>query len=704
MDVDIKTGTIFHKTMQAFEDGNKIIVHRGGTGSGKTYDIVLFLFSIALISKDLIITIVSESKPHLDIGVIRILSNVCKPLGLWGKSSWNISTSRWTSPTGSIIEFFSADRIDKALGARRDYLYGNEVNSLKKDVWDELARRSENVIADFNPTAQFWMENWLSNYDKTVVIKSNYTDNPFLPETERNRIEMRVSRDENFKRIHFDCEYGITEGIIFSNWYQIDTIPDGLDEKAIYGLDFGFTNDPTALIKTIETEDAFYFDELIYQTGMLNSDIIKRFDSLGLKKNYDEIIADSAEPKSIQELCNAGYNVKKAVKGPDSIIKGLDTLLSKPIYVTKRSVNLIKELRAYSWALNKDGNPTNKPIDAYNHCFVGETLIETINGSKRIDAIKAGDLVMTSNGYKPVSKFFDNGYDEVLHMSISFRNLVVDIKATANHKIKTTKGWKQLKDLKAGDVLYTLKKSNLKDNFSTETCIINTQAKDISLKEQDFYTETYGSTTMEKYLRDITSTTLTETDITTTSKTSNACVEANTLVCTSKKDCHATKKCKKQENEWIMQEHMHQNGMVQKRAGRGIENIMKNRWGLEKKQSLNASNVKTNLKPLQGNLIDSVQTNASQNGEETQDLTMNRGFASNVEKHSFVINTQKENFAVENVVEEISLVSVGKDNVYDIEVDDMHEYFANGILVHNCIDASRYSVMHKINKFEFSIG
>jgi phage terminase large subunit len=121
------------------------------------------------------------------------------------------------------------------------------------------------------------------------------------------------------------------------------------------------------LIKTIETDDAFYVDELIYQTGMLNSDIIRRFDSLGLKKNYDEIIADSAEPKSIQEMCNAGYNVKGAVKGPDSIIKGIDTLLSKPMYVTKRSVNLIKELRAYSWALNKDGNPTNKPIDAYNH-------------------------------------------------------------------------------------------------------------------------------------------------------------------------------------------------------------------------------------------------------------------------------------------------------------------------------------------------
>jgi phage terminase large subunit len=360
----IKTGTIFNKTKAAFDGGKKIVIHRGGTGSGKTYDIILFLFSIAITTPDKIITVVSESRPHLDIGAIRILSGICKGIGLWTKSEWNASTAKWTSPTGSIIEFFSADRIDKALGARRDWLYGNEINSLKKDVWDELARRSENVIGDFNPTAQFWIEDWLANYDKTLTIKSNYLDNPFLPDTERARIAKRISRDENFKRIHFDCEYGVTEGIIFSNWFQVDSMPDG---DATYGLDFGFTNDPTSLIKVIETEEAFYLDELIYQTGLLNSDIIRMFGNLGLRKNYDEIIADSAEPKSIQELCNAGYNVKGAVKGPDSIKKGIDTLMSKPIYITKRSTNLIKEFRSYSWALNKDGRPTNKPIDAYNH-------------------------------------------------------------------------------------------------------------------------------------------------------------------------------------------------------------------------------------------------------------------------------------------------------------------------------------------------
>lgn len=184
--VDIETGTIFDKTQKAFfYDGKKIVIHRGGTGSGKTYDIMLFLLSVALSNDDEIITVVSESRPHLDIGTIRILETVCKKINLWKKCNWNITSARWTAPTGSIIEFFSADRIDKALGARRDWLFGNEINSLKKDVWDELARRSENVIGDFNPTSQFWLEDWLMNYNDTIVIKSNYLDNPFLPETEK---------------------------------------------------------------------------------------------------------------------------------------------------------------------------------------------------------------------------------------------------------------------------------------------------------------------------------------------------------------------------------------------------------------------------------------------------------------------------------------------------------------------------------------
>lgn len=362
----IKTGNIYSRTKKSFDKGNKIIIHKGGTGSGKTFDIMLFLFSIAITQSNLIITVVSESRPHLEIGAIRILSGVCRQVNLWGKFNWNISKSVWTAPTGTIIEFFSADRIDKALGARRDYLYGNEINSLQKDVWDELARRSENVIGDFNPTAQFWLEEWVNNYDDFEIIKSNYLDNPFLPETELARIAKRASRDANFRRIHIDVEYGIYEGLVFENWSQIDTLPEG---DATYGIDWGFTNDPSALVKVIETVDSIYVDELMYQTGMLNRDIIRRMEALEIRKGYDEIIADSAEPKSIQEIHEAGFNIKPAEKGADSIRAGIDYIKSKHLFVTKRSVNLIKELRNYSWVVDKNGQATNKPIDSHNHCI-----------------------------------------------------------------------------------------------------------------------------------------------------------------------------------------------------------------------------------------------------------------------------------------------------------------------------------------------
>lgn len=364
MIVEINAGNIFKRTKTALDAGKKIIIHKGGTGSGKTYDIMQMLIIIALTQQNKIITVVSESKPHLDIGTIRILKTVLKSHNLFRDVDFNISTSRWTTQSGSIIEFFSADRIDKALGARRDWLYGNEINSLKLEVWDELARRSEFVIADFNPTSQFWLEKWIENYDLTTVITSNYTDNPFLPETERDRIEKRASRDPNFKRIHIDCEYGIYEGLVFTDWQQCDQLPEG---PCRYGLDFGYTNDPTAFVKVITTKDAYYVDEIFYRVGMLNRDIAAMMQQSGVRKNYDEIIADSAEPKSIDEIRLSGFNVKPAVKGPDSISAGIDRLKSKKLFITKRSVNLIRELRNYAWVTDKNGDPTNKPIDAFNH-------------------------------------------------------------------------------------------------------------------------------------------------------------------------------------------------------------------------------------------------------------------------------------------------------------------------------------------------
>ena len=364
MHIQIEHGNIFEKTKRAYDAGNKVIIHRGGTGSGKTFEIMIFLFwLLGSKVKNKVFTVVSESRPHLDIGCIRIAKLLTNnPLG--SVVRFNETKAVFNFPSGNVLEFFSADRIDKALGARRHLLYGNEINSLKLEVWDELARRSEIVIGDFNPMSQFWLEEWIQYYDLSTVITSNHLDNPFLPATERARIMKRALMDANFKRIHIDCEYGIFDGLIFTEWQQIDEMPEG-DVK--YGMDFGYTNNPTTLIACIETPEAYYFDGLIYQTGLTNRNIAKLFEAHGIKKRYDEIFADSAEPKSIDEIRMYGYNVKPAKKGADSVAAGISRLKSKKIYITKRSVDAIRELRNYSWQSDKDGRSTNKPIGIFNH-------------------------------------------------------------------------------------------------------------------------------------------------------------------------------------------------------------------------------------------------------------------------------------------------------------------------------------------------
>ena len=362
----IKAGNIHYLTRKAVEEGNHIVIHKGGTGSGKTYDIMIYLFiTYCMQNPNAIVTVVSESKPHLDIGCIRYAKQFHRNLELEETVKFNETRAFYTFPNNSILEFFSADRIGKALGARRNVLFGNEINHINLDIWDELARRSDIVIADFNPTWQFWLEGWLEYQENYKVILSNYFDNEYLSETERRKIELRAGKDPNFKRVHIDCEYGTSEGLIFQKYNIVDELPDA--DRVAYGLDFGFSNDPTALIRIATRGDDLYLDEVIYQTELTNREIVQLLKQNGLKPHYDEIIADSAEPKSIHEIRQAGFNIKPAVKGPDSIRAGIDRMLSFNIHITKQSTNLIKEFRNYTWVKDKEGKATGKPVDMYNH-------------------------------------------------------------------------------------------------------------------------------------------------------------------------------------------------------------------------------------------------------------------------------------------------------------------------------------------------
>jgi phage terminase large subunit len=367
VDKRIKFGYIFEQTEKAFKDGQKIIIHKGGTGSGKTYDLMLFLVVfVAMQQKGKVITVVSESKPHLDIGAIRITQKILMELDLSDTVIYNSTRAIFTFPSKSVIEFFSADRIEKALGARRFLLYGNEINSLKFEIWDELARRSEFVIGDFNPTAEFWLEKFLAYYGQHRIIKSNYLNNPFLPEEERKRIELRAKLDVNFRRTHVDVEYGSLEGLIFTDWKQVEAFPENC-KWVSYGMDFGFTNDPTTLVKVGLKDGELWLDELEYRTGLLASDMVVILRKLGLGW-LDEIVADN-KPETIFELRQAGFNVKAAYKPAGSIVYGIDVIKQYRLNVTARSLNLIRELRNYKWKIDKAGDPVNVPVDTYNHAI-----------------------------------------------------------------------------------------------------------------------------------------------------------------------------------------------------------------------------------------------------------------------------------------------------------------------------------------------
>ena len=344
---------------------------QGGTSAGKTFGVLPILIDIAAKSKLTEISVVAESIPHLKRGAMKDFKKIMKETGRWFDSRWNATDFKYTFANGSEIEFFSADNDAKLRGARRDYLYMNEANNMVFHAYTELASRTKlGVYLDWNPTNEFWFHTELQNDDDVDFIIVNYLDNEACPESALNFINKAKEKAktsnywDNWYRVYGLGELGMLEGVIFENYDIIDTIPS--EAKLIgYGLDFGYSNDPTALVAVYDYNGKIICDECIYSTSLLNSDII----SLMKQDKRLPIWADSAEPKSIEEIRRAGFNIKPVVKGADSITFGISVLQEKEMLITKSSVNLIKELRAYSWDSDKTGKKLNKPIDNMNHAM-----------------------------------------------------------------------------------------------------------------------------------------------------------------------------------------------------------------------------------------------------------------------------------------------------------------------------------------------
>jgi len=372
------TTRVFEENLKAFNDPNiRIIINQGSSASTKTFSILQILILVCTYKKNLLVSCVSESLPHLKRGIVRDLKNI---LGeSFDDDAFNRSDLIYNFDSGSQLECFSADQASKLRGSRRHILFLNEANNVSHEAFLQLFIRTKiKIIIDYNPTTEFWIEEYKTKPD-SYYIHSTYNDAKSLlvqeiPDEEklyvRNAISAIESRkhDKNWFRVYGLGLTGNIEGIIFPNFLQIDDVPQ---ESGIsfYGLDFGFTNDPTALVYCKIIGDNLFLDELIYESGLTNDTIARRIESLGLKKHYDEIFADSAEPKSIEEIHRFGWNIKPCPKGQDSVINGINRVNQYKLHVTKRSLNLIKEMRNYRYIQESNGKITNKPQEGWDHAM-----------------------------------------------------------------------------------------------------------------------------------------------------------------------------------------------------------------------------------------------------------------------------------------------------------------------------------------------
>ncbi len=355
------TTDVFAQIRNASSD---IVINQGGTSSGKTYSILQNLFLHAIEEDNCVITIVGQDIPNLKVGAMRDANNIIEKSTQLQEyiADYNKSERIYTFVNGSIMEFKSYEDSQDAKSGKRDYLFVNEANGISKDIWDELyIRTRKKSYIDYNPNFEFWVHKHLIGMPNTQLIISDHRHNTFLDAKIHDKIE--AIEDIELWKVYARGLTGKLEGVIFRDYNVISTIPE--EAKLIgYGLDFGFTNDPTALTAVYKTNGELILDEIIYERGLLNNQISKLMQEHNVQ---GRIIADSAEPKSIAELQSYRWHVEAAKKGPDSIRLSIDILKRYKLNVTQSSTNLRNELNNYKWKQNKSGELENVPVDFLNH-------------------------------------------------------------------------------------------------------------------------------------------------------------------------------------------------------------------------------------------------------------------------------------------------------------------------------------------------
>lgn len=344
-----------------------LIGQQGGTYSGKTFGTMIGLMVHMDISKQKKrVRVIGQTMPHVRDGVLADFETINDGLGLIKKTT---EAGRKFHIGNSTIKFQSIDKLGKAKGPKFDITFINECNYMDFTIAQQLMLRTEEtVVLDWNPVSEFWFHNdVIKDPTKKILFKrSTYQDNPALSEKKKREIEGLKYIDEQLYRVYALGLTGNIKGLIFKKANIVPSFPEQT-KKVGYGLDFGFTNDPTVLVKMGVLGGRIKGKEMIHETGLTNQDICKRLRELGVTKK-DEIFADAAEPKSIAEIKREGFNIKAAKKGKDSVNFGIGLIKEHGIDITKDSVNWRKEKRNYKWK-EKDGKPLNIPVDKFNHCW-----------------------------------------------------------------------------------------------------------------------------------------------------------------------------------------------------------------------------------------------------------------------------------------------------------------------------------------------
>jgi phage terminase large subunit len=359
---DIKTNIIWKHLSNS---NKRIVIEQGGTRSGKTYNILMWIiFSYCSNNKGKIITICRKTYPALRATAMRDFIDILRLNDLYDENSHNKSSSEFQL-NGNTIEFISLDKPTKIRGRKRDLLYINEANEITFEDWQQLIfRTTGRIIIDYNPSDEFhFIYDKIKPRDDVDFFITTYKNNPFLSDDIISEIERLKNIDPNYWKVYGLGEIGASKSIIFRVNDCVD-IPDTATFLSL-GMDFGFTNDPTTLVGIWKQGDDLYLKEYLYKTGLTNRDIDNHLRSLDIGKK--EIYADSSEPKSIEELYRMGWNIKPATKGQGSINIGIDMMKRYRINITSDSLNMIKEFKNYKWAEDKNGVVLNTPVDMFNH-------------------------------------------------------------------------------------------------------------------------------------------------------------------------------------------------------------------------------------------------------------------------------------------------------------------------------------------------